>query len=181
MVATTETIGHTLIGGGGDKNPPSNTRAQPQSSQQIRDTFNIALGQVPRPPDGPGGPEGPRDPGDPAELGGIPPTHLIPIPLAADLRPAGMTPQVFDRDGTKAEAFLQELRLYMMVNQGVPGFESPIRQIMITLTFIKGPKVDGWVEVMLQGLEQLHPIKDNVKYAYLNFLRQFQTQFADST
>jgi hypothetical protein len=65
---------------------------------------------------------------------------------------------------------MRELRLYMMVNQGVPRFESPIRQIAIAITFIKGPKVDGWVEAILQGLEQLHPVQHNVKYTYLNFL-----------
>jgi hypothetical protein len=180
MVAMTETIGCTLAGGGGDEDPPSNPGTYAQNSWRIRDTFDIALRQVPRLPDRPGGPRGPGGPRDLAEPGGIPPTHLIPIPPAADLRPAGMVPQVFDRDRTKAEVFLWELRLYMMANQGVPGFELPIRQITIALTFIKGLKVNGWVEAMLQGLEQLDPIEDNVEYAYNNFLNPFKTQFADS-
>ncbi len=69
----------------------------------------------------------------------------------------------------------------MMANQGVLGFESPIRRIAIALTFIKGPQVDGWVEGILEGLEQLHPINNNIKYTYLNFLSRFESQFADST
>ena len=68
-----------------------------------------------------------------------------------------------------------------MANQGVPGFESPIQLIAITLTFIKGPKVNRWVEAMLHGIEQLCPIEDNVECAYTNFLNQFSIQFADST
>jgi hypothetical protein len=60
-----------------------------------------------------------------------------------------MPPQVFNRDRTQAEAFIRELRLYMMANHGVLGFESPIRQIAIALTFIKGPQVDRWVEGVL--------------------------------
>jgi hypothetical protein len=48
---------------------------------------------------------------------------------------------------------MRELCLYMMANQGVPGFESPMRRTAIALTFIKGPKVDTWVEMMLQVLE----------------------------
>jgi len=92
-----------------------------------------------------------------------------------------MTLQPFNRERTKVKVFLRELRLYMMANQGVPGFELPIRHVAIALTFIKGPKVDGWVEAMLQALEQLHPIKDNVKYTYTNFINHFQTQFTDST
>jgi hypothetical protein len=69
----------------------------------------------------------------------------------------------------------------MMANQGVPGFKSPIRRITIALTFIKGPEVDGWVEGILNGLKQLHPINDNIKYIYIDFLDQFQTQFTNST
>ena len=79
----------------------------------------------------------------------IPPDHLIPIQPGGERKQAGMMPQPFDGDRAKAEAFLRELRLYMMANQGVPGFESPIRRVAITLTFIKGLKVDGWVEAML--------------------------------
>ncbi len=68
-----------------------------------------------------------------------------------------------------------------MANQGILGFESPIRCVAIALTFIKGPQVDGWVEGILEGLEQLHPINDNIEYTYLNFLSRFKSQFADST
>ena len=76
---------------------------------------------------------------------------------------------------------MRELRLYMMANHRVLGFESPIRRIVITLTFIKGPQVNGWVEGILQALEQLNPIEDNVKYTYIDFLACFEEQFADST
>ena len=69
----------------------------------------------------------------------------------------------------------------MMANQGVPGFESPIRRITIALTFIKGPQVDGWVEGILKGLEQLHPIANNIEYTYIDFLACFKAQFTDST
>jgi len=48
------------------------------------------------------------------------------------------------------------------------------------LTFIKGPQVNGWVEGIPEGLEQLHPINDNVEYTYLNFLLRFESQFMDS-
>jgi hypothetical protein len=71
--------------------------------------------------------------------------------------------------------------LYMMANHGVPGFKSPIRRIAITLTFIKGLQVNGWVEGILQALEQLNPIEDNIEYTYINFLACFEEQFTDST
>ena len=34
---------------------------------------------------------------------------------------------------------------------------------------------------MLQVIEQLHPIHNNIKYTYTDFLHHFQTQFMDST
>ena len=69
----------------------------------------------------------------------------------------------------------------MMANQGVSGFESPMRRVAITLTFIKEPKVDRWVKTMLQVLEQLDLATENVEYIYTNFLKCFQTQFTNST
>ncbi len=125
---------------------------QHQNPQHIRDTFNIALGRAPGGPGGPGGPEGPRDPHrGPNIPGGIPPAYLIPIQPTGDLKPAGIPPLIFNRDRTHADAF------------------------------IKGPQVDGWVEGILKGLKQLHPVDNNVKYTYLNFLAQFKGQFTDST
>jgi hypothetical protein len=52
---------------------------------------------------------------------------------------------------------------------------------MIALTFIKGPQVNGWVEGILQALEQLNPIEDNIEYTYIDFLVRFEEQYADST
>jgi hypothetical protein len=89
--------------------------------------------------------------------------------------------QIFEGDRTKAEAFMRELRLYMLANHGVLGFESPMRHVAIALTFIKGPKVNGWVKAMLQTLEQLDPVIENVEYVYTNFLNHFQTQYTGST
>jgi len=184
LATNTEIISRTLVPGG--DNP--SVRTQHENPQHIRDTFDIALGRAPGGPSGPGGPGGPGglggpdDPyGGPHNLGAIPPAHLIPIQPAGDLKPAGIPPLLFDGDRTCTDAFIRELRIYMMANQGVPGFKSPIRCIAIVLTFIKGPQVDSWVEGILEGLEQLHPIDNNVEYTYLNFLSQFESQFVDST
>ncbi len=37
------------------------------------------------------------------------------------------------------------------------------------------------MEGILEGLKQLHLVVDNVEYTYINFLAQFDAQFADST
>ncbi len=50
----------------------------------------------------------------------------IPIPQARDIKPMGSLPRIFDGDRARADAFLTEYLGYLMLNQGVPGFESPI-------------------------------------------------------
>src|SRR5712675_37167 len=111
LATNTETISRTIVPGGDD--PPN--PVQHENPQHIRDTFDIALGRAPGGPNGPGGPPGPA---------AIPPTHLIPIQPAGDLKPAGIPPLLFNGDRTQADAFIHELQIYMMANQGVPGFES---------------------------------------------------------
>src|SRR5216683_7600544 len=127
LATNTETISRTIVPRG--DNPPN--PAQHENPQHICDTFDIALGRAPGGPSGPGGPGGPGglgDPyGNPNGPGAIPPAHLIPIRPAGDLKPAGIPPLLFDSDRTRADAFIRELRIYMMANQGVLGFESPIR------------------------------------------------------
>jgi hypothetical protein len=38
----------------------------------------------------------------------------------------GSLPRIFDGDRTQAEAFLTEFLRYLILNQGVTGFKSPI-------------------------------------------------------
>src|SRR5216683_2081967 len=105
LVTNTEIISQTLVPGGDD---PS-VRTQHENPQHIRDTFDIALGRA---PGGPGRPGGPNDPyGGPNDPGAIPPTHLIPVQPAGDLKPAGIPPLLFDGDRTRANAFIRELQI----------------------------------------------------------------------
>ncbi len=41
---------------------------------------------------------------------------------------------------------MNELLGYLLLNNNVAGFESPIRQVALALTLIKGPQVDQWVQ-----------------------------------
>jgi hypothetical protein len=51
---------------------------------------------------------------------------MVPIPQAHDIKAMGSLPRIFDGDRTMAEAFLTEFLRYLMLNQGVARFESPI-------------------------------------------------------
>ena len=72
----------------------------------------------------------------------IPANHLIPIPVAADLKVMGNLPRMFEGDRDKSRAFMNDFLLYVVTNQGVPGFKSPLRRIALALTLIKGPRID---------------------------------------
>jgi hypothetical protein len=76
----------------------------------------------------------------------------VPILPALEIRAIGSLPRIFDGDRTKAEAFLTEFLGYLMLNHGVPGLESPIRQVALALMLIKGEKVDLWVKNMIDAI-----------------------------
>ena len=93
----------------------------------------------------------------------------------------GSLPQIFDGDQTKAETFLTKFLGYLMLNNGVPGFKSPIRQVALALTLIKGEKVDLWVQNMINSLRRLYPVYHNVPRVWEQFKQAFKDKFIDST
>jgi len=61
-----------------------------------------------------------------------------------------------------------------MLNHGVPGLKSPIQQVALALTLIKGEKVDLWVRNMLETIRRLHPVHHNVPVVWNNFKIAFK-------
>ena len=90
--------------------------------------------------------------------------HLVPIPANPDVCVMGSPPQIFDGDRQQADAFINELLTYICINIRVPGFESPMRKIAMALTYIKGDKVDRWVERIAKWWDTLDPLIHNVHY-----------------
>jgi hypothetical protein len=68
-----------------------------------------------------------------------------------------------------------------MLNHGVPGLESPIRQVALALMLIKGEKVDLWVKNMIDTLRHLHPVHHNVLAVWNEFKKEFRKKFMNST
>jgi truncated hemoglobin YjbI len=106
---------------------------------------------------------------------------MVPIPQAHDIKAMGSLPRIFNRDQTQAKAFLTEFLGYLILNQGVAGFESPIRQVTLALTLIRGEKVDLWIHNMIDSLRRLHPVHHNVPTVWEEFEQAFKDQFVDST
>ena len=68
-----------------------------------------------------------------------------------------------------------------MLNHGVPGLESPIRQVALALMLIKGEKVDLWVKNMIDTLRRLHLVHHNMPAVWNEFEKAFRQKFVDST
>ncbi len=93
----------------------------------------------------------------------------------------GELPDVFNGDRTKAEAFIDQLNHYFLLNLDVPGFNSPIKKVALAITLIKGPEVAGWTRALGELLRALDPIHDNVPALWEHFEREFQKKFQDSS
>src|SRR5260370_14279189 len=129
----------------------------------------------------PGPPGGPPAGGDPIPAGPNLPPNLRPVPRAHDTRPMGDLPDVFNGDRTKAEAFIDQLNHYFLLNLDVPGFNSPIKKVALAITLIKGPEVTGWTRTLGNLLRALDPVHDNVPALWDHFEREFQKKFQDSS
>ena len=174
---TATTTSRTGTGGTGSGTAPSGSAVN-LDAQDIRDAFDAALYRTgPGAPSGggPGGPSGPRGPGGPG--GGlplpVPIAYLVPIPANPDVHVMGSPPRIFDRDRQQADVFINELLTYICINFGVLGFESPMRKIAMVLTYIKGDKVDHWVERIAEWWDTLNPTIHNIHYTWTLFLGAF--------
>ena len=92
----------------------------------------------------------------------------------------GQLPFVFDGDRTKADNFIDEVKGYLLLNQDINGFNSPIKKVAFTLTLIKGPDTTGWTRDICTWLEGLNPAIDNVPAVWDQFLVEFAQQYQDS-
>jgi hypothetical protein len=54
-------------------------------------------------------------------------------------------PTTFDGDRAKTDQFIWEFGLYRVVNLDNATIVSPFQRVTLTLTFMRGPKVDDWV------------------------------------
>src|SRR5260221_638396 len=129
----------------------------------------------------PGPPGGPPPGGNPIPAGPNLPANLRPVPRTHDAKPMGELPDVFDGDRTKADAFIDQLNHYFLLNLDVPGVNSPIKKVALAITLIKGTQVAGWTRALGELLRTLDPIHNNVPPLWEHFEREFQKKFQDSS
>ena len=158
------------------------TTTSPPSPEDIRKGFGAALRR--NPPDGSGGGGGGGGGGEgggpPARQPAAQPAPPGPVAIAGDVKNMGQLPFVFDGDQTKADDFIDEVKSYLLLNQDVSRFNSPIKKVAFTITLIKGPNTAGWTRDIRTFLEGLDPVADNVPAVWDQFLVEFANQFQDS-
>jgi len=92
----------------------------------------------------------------------------------------GQLPFVFDGNQTKADNFMDKVKGYLLLNQDINGFNSPIKKVAFMLTLIKGADTTGWTRDIQTWLEGLDPVTDNVPTVWDQFLVEFAQQYQDS-
>ena len=119
---------------------------------------------------GGGGPPGGAQPAAPQQ----------PIAPAADVKAMGSLPQIFIRDQSKADDFIEEVKGYFQLNADIAGYNSPYKKVAFTLTLIKGTEPAQWVQNMGDWLDNLDLITNNVEDLWTQFLEEYTHQFQDS-
>ena len=94
----------------------------------------------------------------------VPIAYLVPILANPNVCIMGSLPRIFDGDRQQVDVFINKLLTYVHINIGVPRFESPIRKIAMAFTYIKGDKVDQWVERIVEWWDTLDLVIHNVYY-----------------
>lgn len=105
----------------------------------------------------------------------------------------GKEPTVFDRAQSQSEAFIQEFELYAHINEDHHSIQQPYRRIFLALSYMKGPKINDWVRLMIEqtalwvngnpnNIPPILPVnnQDN-QDLWVWFVRAFRTTFTDTT
>jgi hypothetical protein len=79
-----------------------------------------------------------------------------------DDRMMGSLPQSFNGNCKLAHSFLDQLTTYFRANARVPGLNSPICKVSITLTLLQGQQVAAWVRDMGTWIDSLDLINDDI-------------------
>jgi len=99
---------------------------------------------------------------------------------AGDIRTMGSLPAIFTGNRAEAENFINGVQAYLRLNREVPGFNSPMKKIALTLTLMQGEKVAGWANDIGEVLDDLNPATDNIPALWTVFLEEFRKQYLDT-
>ena len=63
-------------------------------------------------------------------------------------------PTVFNGDRSKSDQFLQKFHILMLSNHRHHAMATPLNHIGVALSYIRGKKVNDWVELTLNKVDR---------------------------
>jgi hypothetical protein len=96
----------------------------------------------------------------------------------------GSPPNIFDGTRDKVDSFLQAFGLYRAINRRHITMREPYNRIMMMLFYMKGPKIDDWVQEKVTLLETAvtnGTANPNDEHMWNTFLEEFTDAFTDTT
>ena len=105
----------------------------------------------------------------------------------------GKEPTIFNGAQSRSEAFIQEFELYAHINEDHHSIQQPYRRIFLALSYMKGPKIDDWVRLMIEqtalrvngnanNVPLILPVNNrDDQDLWIWFVRAFRMAFTDTT
>jgi hypothetical protein len=66
----------------------------------------------------------------------------------------GAPPEIFNGDRSQTANFMLQFQIWWMVNNRVEAMNNPFQRIALCLSFIRGRRVDKWVEEKINQLQR---------------------------
>jgi hypothetical protein len=101
------------------------------------------------------------------------------VPAGGDVRLMGALPTIFNGNRAEAHQFIEAVKSYIRLNEDVPGFQSPMKKVALTLTLMQGENVAAWVEAAGHTLDNLDPATQNIPAVWDYFVEEFEQQYID--
>ena len=106
------------------------------------------------------------------------------VPLTKRIN--GTPPDTFTRVRANADVFMQQWKLYWMINDEHVNIQSPFKRVVTALHFIRGPNVNDWVKKQLTSLTNkvthpTNPIGHGDEVLWNDFKQAFRAAFTDTT
>lgn len=95
----------------------------------------------------------------------------------------GNMPTVFKGNHAKSNQFMREFRILMLSNRNHHSLAIHLDCISVALSYIHGPKVDDWVEYMLNKVERAlrQGVQPEHEALWEMFIQDFSLSFTDTT
>jgi hypothetical protein len=114
-------------------------------------------------------------------------TTVAPVHAPSSNGLKGTAPAVFTGDQSRSEAFWNEFHQYRLLNRNNDSISIPFFRVLTTLSYIKGPMVEDWVNAQDEELKQCTDntkpgsVRKNDEILWQEFEAAFKGAWTDTT